>query len=113
MKQKVSVFLLGIALFSSVVSLNAHVKTHYHHSANFSCYKTYSSLKLQSGDSLWDNRIKQDVDSQRAAKGWTKVDSSCVLYRGGDEELTTLQEGAAEVLDAGEPGSLVGDKAMR
>ena len=33
-------------------------------------------MKVQSGDSLWDDRIKQDVDSQLAAKGWTKVDSN-------------------------------------
>jgi len=113
MKQEISVFLLGIALFSDVVSLNAQVKTNYGHSADFRSYKTYSWLTVQSGDSLWYDRIKQDVDSQRAVKGWTKVDSSCVLYRGGAEGLTTLQEGAAEVLDAAEPGSLVGDKAMR
>jgi uncharacterized protein DUF4136 len=73
-RQKLSLFLLGIALFSSVASLNAQVKTDYDHSVNFSSYKTYSWLKVQSGDSLWDDRIKQDVDSQLAAKGWTKVD---------------------------------------
>jgi len=76
MRQKLSLFLLGIALFSGAASLNAQVKTDYDHSANFSSYKTYSWLKVQSGDSLWDNRIQQDVDSQLAAKGWTKVDSN-------------------------------------
>jgi hypothetical protein len=76
MRQKLSLFLLGIALFSGAASLNAQVKTDYDHSANFSSYKTYSWLKVQSGDSLWDDRIKQDVDSQLAAKGWTKVDSN-------------------------------------
>jgi hypothetical protein len=39
-------------------------------------YKTYSWIKVQSGDSLWDSRIQQDVDAQLAAKGWTKVDSN-------------------------------------
>jgi uncharacterized protein DUF4136 len=76
MKQKLSLLLLGIALFSGLVSLNAQVKTDYDHNANFSSYKTYSWLKVQSGDSLWNDRIKQDVDSQLAAKGWTKVDSN-------------------------------------
>ena len=76
MRQKLFSFLLGIALFGGAASLNAQVKTDYDHSTNFSSYKTYSWLKVQSGDSLWDDRIKQDVDSQLAAKGWTKVDSN-------------------------------------
>jgi hypothetical protein len=76
MRQKLTLFLLGIALFSGAATLNAQVRTDYDHSANFRSYKTYSWLKVQSGDSLWDDRIKQDVDSQLAAKGWTKVDSN-------------------------------------
>jgi len=76
MRHKLFLFLFGIALFCDTASLNAQVKTDYDHSANFSSYKTYSWLKVQSGDSLWDDRIKQDVDSLLAAKGWTKVDSN-------------------------------------
>lgn len=76
MRQKVYLLLLDIALFGGAASLNAQVRTDYDHSANFSSYKTYSWMKVESGDSLWDSRIKQDVDSQLAAKGWTKVDSN-------------------------------------
>src|SRR5258708_1158485 len=76
MRQKLSLFLLGIALFSGAASLNAQVKTDYDHSANFASYKTYSWIKVQAGDSLWNDRIRQDVDAQLAAKGWTKVDSN-------------------------------------
>jgi hypothetical protein len=76
MKQKLSILLLGISLFSGAATLNAQVKTDYDHSANFASYKTYSWIKVQSGDSLWDGRIQQDVDAQLAAKGWTKVDSN-------------------------------------
>jgi len=76
MKHKISLLLLGIALFSGAASLNAQVKTDYDHSANFASYKTYSWLKVQAGDSLWDARLQQDVDAQLAAKGWTKVDSN-------------------------------------
>jgi Domain of unknown function (DUF4136) len=57
-------------------TLNAQVKTDYDHSANFAFYKTYSWIRVQSDDFLWDSRIKQDVDTQLAAKGWTKVDSN-------------------------------------
>ena len=76
MKQKLSILLLGISLFSGAAALNAQVKTDYDHSANFASYKTYSWIKVQSGDSLWNDRIQQDVDAQLAAKGWTKVDSN-------------------------------------
>jgi hypothetical protein len=76
MKQKLSILFLGISLFGGAAALNAQVKTDYDHSANFASYKTYSWIKVQSGDSLWDSRIQQDVDAQLAAKGWTKVDSN-------------------------------------
>lgn len=76
MKHKLSILLLGISLLSGAATLNAQVKTDYDHNANFASYKTYSWIKVQSGDSLWDGRIQQDVDAQLAAKGWTKVDSN-------------------------------------
>ena len=44
MRQKLSLFLLGIALFSGAPSLNAQIKTDYDHSANLTSYKSYSWL---------------------------------------------------------------------
>src|ERR1700709_2404339 len=76
MKQKLSILLLGISFIGGAATLNAQVKTDYDHSANFASYKTYSWIKVQAGDSLWNDRIQQDVDGQLAAKGWTKVDSN-------------------------------------
>jgi hypothetical protein len=76
MKQKLSILLFSISLFSGAATLNAQIKTDYDHSANFASYKTYSWIKVQAGDSLWNDRIQQDVDGQLAAKGWTKVDSN-------------------------------------
>jgi hypothetical protein len=54
----------------------ADINTDYDHATNFSQYKTYSWIKVQAGDSLWADRIQQDVDAQLAAKGWTKVAAS-------------------------------------
>jgi hypothetical protein len=72
MKKTYSLIALLLACVS-VPSFAAQVKTDYDHSANFSQYKTYSWIKVQAGDSLWADRIQQDVDAQLAAKGWTKV----------------------------------------
>jgi len=53
----------------------AGVTTDYDRSVNFSQYKTYSWERVQTPDPLWVDRIQQAVDSQLAAKGWTRVDS--------------------------------------
>jgi hypothetical protein len=53
----------------------AKTTTDYDHGIDFSKYKTYSWGKLQTANSLWDQRVKQAVDSQLAARGWTQVPS--------------------------------------
>jgi Domain of unknown function (DUF4136) len=77
--------LFGLLLYSNLSALAANIVTDYDHSANFSQYKTYSWLKVQAGDSLWADRIQQDVDAQLAAKGWTKVQSN------GDATVAAFQ----------------------
>src|SRR3984893_16500033 len=52
-----------------------HVKTDFDHQANFSQYKTYSWQEIKPANSLWDSRIKNAVDAQLSAKGWTQVDN--------------------------------------
>jgi triphosphoribosyl-dephospho-CoA synthase len=42
-----------------------------------------------------------------------ELEDTCVLYRGGDEGLATVQKGAAEVLISGGLGSAAGDDALR
>src|ERR1700730_11489583 len=61
-----------------------HVKTDFDHHANFSQYKTYSWQEIKPANSLWDARIKNAVDAQLAAKGWTQVDS------GGDVSIVAI-----------------------
>src|ERR1700730_14916484 len=51
------------------------VKTDFDHHANFSQYKTYGGFDIKPPNALWDARIKNSVDAQLAAKGWTQVHS--------------------------------------
>ena len=92
MKKHYSLVLSGLLLCSSLSVFAASVKTDYSHSTNFSQFKTYSWLKVQAGDSLWANRIKQDVDEQLAKKGWTEVPSngsaSITAFRSTQEQPT-------------------------
>jgi len=62
-----------------------HIKTDFDHQVNFSQYKTYSWQEIKPANSLWDARIKNAVDAQLAAKGWTQVDS------GGDVAVVAMK----------------------
>jgi hypothetical protein len=62
-----------------------HVQTDFDHQANFSQYKTYSWQEIKPANSLWDARIKNAVDAQLAAKGWTQVES------GGDMAVVAVK----------------------
>jgi triphosphoribosyl-dephospho-CoA synthase len=42
-----------------------------------------------------------------------RLEDTCVLYRGGAQALIAVQKGAAGVLAAGGPGSVMGDEAIR
>ena len=61
------------------------VQTDFDHQANFSQYKTYSWQEIKPANSLWDARIKNAVDAQLAAKGWTQVAS------GGDVAVVAIK----------------------
>ena len=67
------------------VAFAQHVKTDFDHQANFSQYKTYSWQEIKPANSLWDARIKNAVDAQMAAKGWTQVGS------GGDVAIVAIK----------------------
>ena len=66
----------GLLLLGTLRAFGAQFTIDYDRSTNFSQYKTYSWLKVQAGDSLWEDRIQRDTDAQLAAKGWTKVDAN-------------------------------------
>jgi hypothetical protein len=62
-----------------------HIQTDFDHQANFSQYKTYSWQEIKPANSLWDSRIKNAVDTQLSAKGWTQVDN------GGDVTIVAIK----------------------
>ena len=72
-------------LFALGTALAQQVKTDFDHQANFSQYKTYSWQEIKPANSLWDARIKNAVDAQLAAKGWTQVAS------GGDVAVVAIK----------------------
>jgi hypothetical protein len=63
----------ALALIGSLLS--ADVKTDYDHAADFKSFKTYSWIKVDAGNPLWIDRIRQEVDQQLTSKGLIKEDS--------------------------------------
>lgn len=76
----IMLFLIALGTVSA-----QEVRTDFDHQANFSQYKTYSWQKITAQDSIWDSRIKNAVDSQLVAKGWTQVES------GGDVAIVAIK----------------------
>jgi Domain of unknown function (DUF4136) len=78
----------------------ADLKTDYDHSVDFSRYHTYSWISSpKAEDSLWADRIKTDVDSQLAARGWQQVPSggdasvSAFSFAKNEQTLETFYDG--------------------
>lgn len=75
--------LLLLLLAGASIVLGVKLTTDYNHRIDFSQYKTYSWLKVKA-DPLWTDRIREAVDSQLAAKGWSLVPD------GGDASLAAF-----------------------
>jgi hypothetical protein len=88
--------------FTCACLVYAAVHTDYDKKADFSRYHTYSWIGVNAGNSLWQNRITQAVDSALAAKGWSKVGS------GGDAAVSaigkTTERDTMETFYTGFPG---------
>ncbi|HTU46770.1 MAG TPA: DUF4136 domain-containing protein [Bryobacteraceae bacterium] len=90
MRRHFGIFLL----LACALAIFASVKTDYSRSVDFANYKTYSWIKVSVQDPLWEDRIMRSVDSQLAAKGWTKVDTggdASVAAYGSTKNEKTLQ----------------------
>jgi len=94
MKLSIGRFLLPAVVGTVCLAFAPDVSTDYNHKADFSRYHTYSWIGVRAGNSLWQDRIMSAVDSQLAAKGWTKVASggdAAVSAFGKTTEQDTLQ----------------------
>ena len=70
------------------------IRTDYDHHVNFSQYKTYSWAKVETPDTIWDERVKEAMDRVLAAKGWTQVPSGgnvSIVAVGTTHEKPTLR----------------------
>lgn len=83
-RKLLSIPLFVVALATAVFA--DHVKVDYDHGANFSGIKTYSWSKVQTANSIWDDRVKDAVSKDLAAEGWTQVPS------GGDVALVAIEK---------------------
>ena len=75
MRVEVRSALISLALLLVVATTWAKISTDFDHNVDFGNYKTYSWGKLETANSIWDERVKSAIDSQFAAKGWTQVPS--------------------------------------
>lgn len=90
---KLPVIALGTVLAcGAAFAADEHVD--YDHSTNFERYQTYTWLRVQASSSLWEDRIRQDVDQELSSKGWKRVDNggdASVAAVGATRNQTTLR----------------------
>ena len=75
-----------LAIQLATAAFAQHVAVDYDHAANFRQIKTYSWAKLHTADPITDNRVKEAIDQELAAKGWSQVSS------GGDVALVVVEQ---------------------
>lgn len=96
-QKRLAVLFAGFLL--AAVTAWAGVTADYDHHVDFGHYKTYSWGKIKTANGLWDDRVKEAVASQLAAKGWTEVPSggeALVAARDAirnQQELNTFYDG--------------------
>jgi hypothetical protein len=78
--------ILWSAVALATAAFAQRVAVDYDHAANFKEIKTYSWAKLHTVDPITDNRVKEAIDRELAAKGWSHVPS------GGDVALVVVEQ---------------------
>ncbi len=92
--RKLARFVLPDAIGAMCIAFAADVSTDFDHKVDFSRYHTYSWIGVKASNSLWQDRIAGAIDSQLAAKGFTRVASGgdiSVAAFGMTDERDTLQ----------------------
>ena len=83
-RKALAIPLLVMALATAVFA--DRVAVDYDHAAKFGQMKTYSWSKVHTANSIWNQRVKDAVDKELAAKGWTQVPT------GGDVALVAVEK---------------------
>jgi hypothetical protein len=78
--------ILWSAVALATAAFAQHVAVDYDRAANFKQIKTYSWAKLHTADPITDNRVKEAIDQELAAKGWSQLPS------GGDVALVVVEQ---------------------
>jgi Domain of unknown function (DUF4136) len=84
---------------ASALLLLAMTRMDYDHFINFAQYHTYSWLKVEVDDSLWQDRIQRAVDEELMAKGWMRVPTgsdaavSAIGSTHDEQQLNTFYNG--------------------
>lgn len=76
--------LFFMALTTAVFADNIAID--YDHTAKLDQVKTYSWSSVHTANSIWDARVKDAIDRELAAKGWTPVPT------GGDVSLVAVEK---------------------
>src|SRR5437879_537570 len=77
--------MLAISLFAMALTTAVfadRVAVDYDHAVNFKQVKTYSWSKIRTANSIWDERVKDAIDKELTAKGWTRVPSTETVVEG-------------------------------
>jgi len=82
--------ILVLSLLAAAASLLAKTMADYDHTVNFGKFHTYSWIGVTVQDPLWNDRVKNIIDTQLTAKGWRKVDS------GGDTSVSAFGSTTSE-----------------
>jgi len=93
LRNRFSFFCMAL-LFAATAAFPREVVTDYDHHADFSRYKTYSWARVETPNSLWDDRVKDAIERELAARGWTYVPSGgdvSVMAVGTTHERQTLE----------------------
>src|SRR5690349_7424668 len=78
--------ILWSAVALATATFAQHVAVDYDRAANFKQIKTYSWAKLHTADPITDNRVKEAIDQELEAKGWSQLPS------GGDVALVVVEQ---------------------